>query len=110
MTKTGPNDARRVIQALGESFSIAFVLFDTKQISIAYTGSKLQNPHHPKRYEARDASHLELQVIHYHLTPLSSTGQAGASQAQVSLLFVSIILLTIPIFTDKTTTDRKAHV
>ena len=69
--KNGPK--RRKTHCLGPSFSIAFVLFDTKQISIAYTGSKLRNTQHPKRL-----SHLELQVIHYHLTPLSSTGQAGA--------------------------------
>ena len=40
--RKGPNNASHVIWALGESFSISFVLFDTKQISIAYTGSKLQ--------------------------------------------------------------------
>ena len=36
--KMGPNDVSHVVWALGESFSISFVLFDTKQIS---TGSKL---------------------------------------------------------------------
>ena len=36
--KMGPNNVSHVIWALGESFSISFVLFDTKQIS---TGSKL---------------------------------------------------------------------
>ena len=72
---------RHVVWALGESFSISFVLFDTKQIS---TGSKLWNTRHPKRSEAQDAMCLELQVNHYHLTPL---GQTGASQAQVSFPF-----------------------
>ena len=37
-TKTGPNDVSHIVWAPGESFSISFVLFDTKQIS---TGSKL---------------------------------------------------------------------
>ena len=74
--KMGPNDVRHVVWALGESFSISFVLFDTKQIS---TGSKLQNTQHPKRSEARDALDLELQVNHYHLTPLGQTGAQDAS-------------------------------
>ena len=31
-TKTGPNNVSHIIWALGESFSISFVLFDTKQV------------------------------------------------------------------------------
>ena len=74
-TKTGPNNVSHIVWAPGESFSTSFVLFDTKQIS---TGSKLRNTRHPKRSEARDALHLELQVNHYHLTPLGQTGARDA--------------------------------
>ena len=75
MTKTGLNDVSHVVWALGESFSTSFVLFDTKHIS---TGSKLRNTRHPKRSEAQDATRLELQVNHYHLTPLGQTGARDA--------------------------------
>ena len=70
---------RHIVWALGESFFIiSFILFDINQYFIAYTGGDLQNTRNRERPEAQDASHLELQVNCYRLTPKSSTGKAGA--------------------------------
>ena len=39
---TGPNDARRVVWALGEFFFFSFVLLDNYQSFVEYLGYKLR--------------------------------------------------------------------
>ena len=56
MTKTGPNDARRIVWALGESFlKISFILFDTNQylLHIQAVNYKIDDTKRDQRLETR---------------------------------------------------------